>query len=266
LRFSLGETYIWCPPHEGVDFDEFWMLGLREWIWIGKCFVSTLEFCWTLPMLQVWTGVWEFYISRATHRRLSWLRRQVVEQLRSILRLATSDGTPWMALKTSIVIGSVLIIINHGDSITQGKYPPLWKILLTYSVPFLVSTWGAISQKGKSLKPRNNIWIQHRASKTWVNTVVQLTVVPLIHILNYTSTWLSLVTGNAVIVVNYFAVKISANYISDVDNANKQRRVVIALGYFAILIKLKPRIIRTIFRQGIHDQARCICKQQYPYP
>jgi len=166
LRFSLGETYIWCPPHEGVDFDEFWMLGLREWIWIGKCFVSTLEFCWTLPMLQVWTGVWEFYISRATHRRLSWLRRQVVEQLRSILRLATSDGTPWMALKTSIVIGSVLIIINHGDSITQGKYPPLWKILLTYSVPFLVSTWGAISQKGKSLKPRNNIWIQHRASKT----------------------------------------------------------------------------------------------------
>ena len=65
-------------------------------------------------------------------------------------------------MEASIVIGSVLIIINHGDSITKGSYPPLWKILLTYSVPFLMSTWGYKPKKEARLNPEISLKYKKR--------------------------------------------------------------------------------------------------------
>jgi hypothetical protein len=53
------------------------------------------------------------------------------------------------AFFTSIVVGSVLLLINHGDTVKANKYPALWKVGLTYLVPFLVTIWGAISLEGK---------------------------------------------------------------------------------------------------------------------
>jgi len=41
------------------------------------------------------------------------------------------------------VVGTILATINHGDTILAGNYPPLIKILLTYCVPFFVTTWGS---------------------------------------------------------------------------------------------------------------------------
>ena len=53
------------------------------------------------------------------------------------------------AFVTAVVVGSVLLIINHGDTMKTQEYPALWKVGLTYLVPFLVTIWGSISLGGK---------------------------------------------------------------------------------------------------------------------
>ena len=53
------------------------------------------------------------------------------------------------AFLTSLVVGSVLLLINHGDTIKAQEYPALWKVGLTYLVPFLVTIWGSISLGSK---------------------------------------------------------------------------------------------------------------------
>jgi len=44
------------------------------------------------------------------------------------------------------------VMINHGDAIISGVSPPIWKIVLTYCVPYLVTTWGAVTGKLSELK------------------------------------------------------------------------------------------------------------------
>jgi hypothetical protein len=53
------------------------------------------------------------------------------------------------ALLTSLVVGSVLLLINHGDTVKAQEYPALWKVGLTYLVPFLVTIWGSVSLESK---------------------------------------------------------------------------------------------------------------------
>lgn len=55
------------------------------------------------------------------------------------------------ALGIAIVVGSILNIINQGDYIFAMMYEEInfYKISLTYCVPFLVSTYTAISMKMK---------------------------------------------------------------------------------------------------------------------
>ena len=65
----------------------------------------------------------------------------------NFLQLAFGDGTPKKAFFTSLVVGSILTSINHGDMILSGEYPYWLKIVLTYCVPYCVTTWGAITGK-----------------------------------------------------------------------------------------------------------------------
>jgi len=53
------------------------------------------------------------------------------------------------AFFTSVVVGTLLLLINHGDTIKAQEYPALWKVGLTYLVPFLVTIWGSISLGSK---------------------------------------------------------------------------------------------------------------------
>lgn len=48
---------------------------------------------------------------------------------------------------TALVVGTVLVVINQGTVLSAGNFPPelLWKVPLTYMVPFCVATWGALS-------------------------------------------------------------------------------------------------------------------------
>ncbi len=50
------------------------------------------------------------------------------------------------SIRVSLVVGTVLIAINHGDVLLRGEWTEgfLWKLGLTYAVPFLVATWGAL--------------------------------------------------------------------------------------------------------------------------
>lgn len=50
------------------------------------------------------------------------------------------------ALLTALVVGTVLTTINQGNVLAGGHFPAqlFWKIPLTYSVPYCVSTWAAL--------------------------------------------------------------------------------------------------------------------------
>ena len=43
-------------------------------------------------------------------------------------------------------MGTVLVAINQGDALLAGRWQAAlaWKVPLTYLVPFLVATWGAL--------------------------------------------------------------------------------------------------------------------------
>lgn len=45
------------------------------------------------------------------------------------------------ATRVAMVVGTILVLINQGDQILAGNIPPVWKILLTYLVPYLVSSY-----------------------------------------------------------------------------------------------------------------------------
>jgi len=44
----------------------------------------------------------------------------------------------------ALVVGSVLVAINQGDMLVRWDLALLWKVPLTYLVPFVVATWGAL--------------------------------------------------------------------------------------------------------------------------
>jgi hypothetical protein len=75
----------------------------------------------------------------------------------SLAQMILGDGTPRKALLTALVVGTILTAINHGDLILSGSIPPLWKVVLTYCVPYCVTTWGAITGKRAQ-------WLRHERS------------------------------------------------------------------------------------------------------
>jgi hypothetical protein len=50
------------------------------------------------------------------------------------------------SLLTAVVVGTVLVAINQGNVLLDGRFPAAlwWKVPLTYAVPFCVATWGAL--------------------------------------------------------------------------------------------------------------------------
>ena len=65
----------------------------------------------------------------------------------SLLNQIFGGGTPRKALAASLIVGTVLTAINHGDVILAGQVPEIHKVALTFCVPYLVATWGAVSEK-----------------------------------------------------------------------------------------------------------------------
>lgn len=62
------------------------------------------------------------------------------------LSIATRRDVVVRGLKVGIVVGTILTVINYGDVILTGQMTPsaVWKISLTYLVPFCVSTYAGV--------------------------------------------------------------------------------------------------------------------------
>ena len=65
--------------------------------------------------------------------------------LRLACRYAVSDGVPRRSFFAALVVGTVLNLINQGDVLFGGAPVNWFKIILTYCVPYAVSTYGAVS-------------------------------------------------------------------------------------------------------------------------
>lgn len=62
------------------------------------------------------------------------------------LRLATSRDVVRRALWYAVIVGAILIVINHGDAVARGDLGParLIRMGLTLLVPYAVSTLSSV--------------------------------------------------------------------------------------------------------------------------
>lgn len=68
----------------------------------------------------------------------------------SCLQCTISDGIPLRSFYVAVMVGTVLNLINQGDALF-GYTDVNWaKLLMTYCVPYLVATYGAVSYKLRS--------------------------------------------------------------------------------------------------------------------
>lgn len=62
----------------------------------------------------------------------------------SILQIATRPTVVRSSLIVAVVVGTILNVINQGDALFGDKPLVVWKLLLTFAVPYCVSTYGAV--------------------------------------------------------------------------------------------------------------------------
>jgi hypothetical protein len=62
------------------------------------------------------------------------------------IQYACRPGIVKTAIKVALIVGTILAVINHGDSIVEGTMESGdWlRVALTYLVPYSVSTYSAV--------------------------------------------------------------------------------------------------------------------------
>lgn len=60
------------------------------------------------------------------------------------------------ALKVAVLVGTILTCINQGDFLLSGNFEAIkiWKILMTYCVPFCVSTYSSAAYAVEAAKQK----------------------------------------------------------------------------------------------------------------
>ena len=66
-----------------------------------------------------------------------------MNESREALRKTFERGSVRRSLTVALVVGTALNLINQGDAIASGHLPVLWKLALTYFVPFAVASYGS---------------------------------------------------------------------------------------------------------------------------
>lgn len=64
-----------------------------------------------------------------------------------ICRWCACDGVPKRSLVVALMVGTALNLINQGDALLQGGDINWTKLILTFIVPYCVSTYGAVSHR-----------------------------------------------------------------------------------------------------------------------
>ncbi len=64
----------------------------------------------------------------------------------SFFSIARSSIVVTRAIKVAIIVGTILALINHGDKLLSMSLSSQdwFKVILTYLVPYSVSTWSAV--------------------------------------------------------------------------------------------------------------------------
>jgi hypothetical protein len=76
------------------------------------------------------------------------LKKSTNDQLsQSYFSIALSRAVLGRALKVALFVGTILAFINHGEKIFSLSLSSKdwFKVILTYLVPYFVSTWSAVS-------------------------------------------------------------------------------------------------------------------------
>jgi len=70
----------------------------------------------------------------------------VFNKLKNWLSCAVRRDIVHYSTKMAIFVGTLLMLINHGDTLWLGQLSKrdYFKIGLTYLVPYLVSTWSSV--------------------------------------------------------------------------------------------------------------------------
>jgi hypothetical protein len=76
--------------------------------------------------------------------------------LRTLIVYGLEYDTIIRSLKTALVIGTLLGVINHGQALVSGHFTwgELAPLLITYLVPFSVTTYGQVQGK----RQRDKLW------------------------------------------------------------------------------------------------------------
>ena len=64
-----------------------------------------------------------------------------------LLGIIFSRGIVWRSTLVAVVVGTVLNAIAQGDFLVEGLPLNYWKICLTYCVPYVVATYGAVTAR-----------------------------------------------------------------------------------------------------------------------
>ncbi|MFN3232839.1 MAG: nitrate/nitrite transporter NrtS [Alphaproteobacteria bacterium] len=62
----------------------------------------------------------------------------------SLIHCATRPSVIKSSIIVAVVVGVILNLINQGDALFGDKPIVVWKVLLTFCVPYCVSTYGAV--------------------------------------------------------------------------------------------------------------------------
>jgi hypothetical protein len=77
---------------------------------------------------------------------------QAMTTLQTVWHLSMSDGVPTRSLAVALVVGSILNVINQWEAV-RGRAAWHWrKLTLTYCVPYLVATYGAVATRMAGLQ------------------------------------------------------------------------------------------------------------------
>jgi hypothetical protein len=74
-----------------------------------------------------------------------------MSQWKTGLNLAMEDGVPARAFLVALIVGTALNLINQGDALLHGAALNWAKIVLTYLVPYAVSTHGAVMARMRTI-------------------------------------------------------------------------------------------------------------------
>jgi hypothetical protein len=71
------------------------------------------------------------------------------------LKLALRRDIVSRSVRVGLVVGTLLAVINHGDRLLSADIDMtmLWKIILSYLVPYSVSTWASVQSAHRPKAP-----------------------------------------------------------------------------------------------------------------